>query len=374
MDIETIKLHFSIIRDERQSAKVDYPLFDILFGSLCAVIAGARGWTEIREYVRGHHEWFLKQKLFENGIPVDDTFARLIAVIKPQEFQACFLAWMRAVHSLTLGEIVAIDGKTLRGSYNRDDRLSTIHMVSAYASANKLVLGQMKTQSKSNEITAIPALIKMLELRGALVTIDAMGCQTKIATAIVKQGGDYLLAVKGNQSTLAQAIHTAFAPYREVPLDQAQLQTEKHHGRIESRSCHVIGAEQLSGDFSHWTGLKTLVMVESYRTKKGKETEIEQRYYISSKELTSERAMEAARAHWGIESMHWILDVSLQEDACQIYRTHAAENLAGLRHMALNMLRAEQTKISVPMKQRRCMMKPEFLEHVLLAGFRSVAN
>lgn len=374
MDIEAIKLHFSIIRDERQSAKVDYPLFDILFGSLCAVIAGARGWTEIREYVRGHHEWFLKQKLFVNGIPVDDTFARLIAVIKPQEFQACFLAWMRAVHSLTLGEIVSIDGKTLRGSYNRDDRLSTIHMVSAYASANKLVLGQMKTQSKSNEITAIPALIKMLELRGALVTIDAMGCQTRIATAIVKQGGDYLLAVKGNQSTLAQAIHTAFAPYRDEHLDQVKLQTEKHHGRIESRSCHVIGAEQLSGDFSHWTGLKTLVMVESYRTKKGKATEMEQRYYISSKELTSERAMEAARAHWGIESMHWILDVSLQEDACQIYRNNAAENLAGLRHMALNMLRAEQTKISVPMKQRRCMMKPEFLERVLLAGFKSAAN
>lgn len=374
MDIETIKLHFSIIRDERQSAKVDYPLFDILFGSLCAVISGARGWTEIREYVRGHHEWFLKQKLFENGIPVDDTFARLIAVIKPQEFQACFLAWMRAVHSLTLGEVVAIDGKTLRGSYDRDDRLSTIHMVSAYASANKLVLGQMKTQSKSNEITAIPALMKMLDLRGALVTIDAMGCQTKIATAIVKQGGDYLLAVKGNQDTLAQAIRTAFAPYREVPLDQVQLQTEKHHGRIESRSCHVIGAEQLSGDFSHWTGLRTLVMVESYRTKKSKATEMEQRYYISSKELTPEKAMEAARAHWGIESMHWILDVSLQEDACQIYRKNAAENLAGLRHMALNMLRAEQTKISVPMKQRRCMMKPEFLERVLLAGFRSVAN
>lgn len=188
MDIETIKQHFRLIQDKRQSAKVDYPLFDILFGTLCAVIAGARGWTDIREYVMGHHDWFLKQKLFENGIPVDDTFARLIAAIKPQAFRECFVAWMRAVHRLTEGEIVAIDGKTLRGSYSPDDRFSTIHKVSAYASANRLVLEQMKTQSKSNEITAIPALIKMLDLRGALVTIDAMGCQTKIATAILKQG------------------------------------------------------------------------------------------------------------------------------------------------------------------------------------------
>ncbi|MCM0151757.1 ISAs1 family transposase, partial [Photobacterium galatheae] len=201
-----MKEHFSIIRDERQSAKVDYPLFDILFGSICAVIAGGQGWTDIREYVLGHHEWFLKQNLFENGVPVDDTFARLIASIDPAEFRDCFLAWMKAVHKLTCGEVVAIDGKTLRGSYDRDDRQSTIHMVSAYASANQLVLGQLKTDNKSNEITAIPALIKMLDLRGAIVTIDAMACQTKIAEAITSKGGDYLLAVKGNQGKLAAAV------------------------------------------------------------------------------------------------------------------------------------------------------------------------
>ena len=178
MDIDNIKQHFSIIQDERQSTKVNYPLFDILFGAICAVIAGGRGWTDIRDYVLGHHNWFRKQNMFEKGVPVDDTFARLIASIDPQEFQQCFLAWMKAVHKLTDGEIVAIDGKTLRSSYDREDRYSTIHMVSAYASANQLVLGQMKTDAKSNEITAIPALIKMLDLRGALVTIDAMACQT----------------------------------------------------------------------------------------------------------------------------------------------------------------------------------------------------
>lgn len=374
MDIETIKQHFSIIQDERQSAKVDYPLFDILFGAICAVIAGGRGWTDIREYVLGHHEWFLKQKLFENGVPVDDTFARLIANIDPKEFRECFLAWMKAVHRLTDGEVVAIDGKTLRGSYDRDDRYSTIHMVSAYASANQLVLGQMKTDSKSNEITAIPELIQMLDLRGALVTIDAMACQTKVAKAIVSKGGDYLLAVKGNQGKLAKAVRAAFEPCQQAPLDKEKWQTERHHGRIESRTCHVLSAKELDGDFSSWQNLKSIVMVENFRATKGKAPELEYRYYISSKELTPEQAGQAIRAHWGIESMHWILDVSLQEDACQIYRDNAAENLAGLRHMALNMLRAESTKISVPMKQKRCMMKPEFLERVLLAGFASMAN
>lgn len=374
MNINTIRQHFSLIQDNRQSAKVDYPLFDILFGALCAITAGARGWTEIREYVWGHHDWFLKQNLFENGVPVDDTFARLIAAIKPEEFQACFLTWMRAVHQLTQGEVVAIDGKTLRGSYNRDDRLSTIHMVSAYASNNQLILGQMKTQSKSNEITAIPVLIKMLELRGALVTIDAMGCQKKIASTIIEQGGDYLLAVKSNQGSLSKALSHAFYSRRQRPLDNTQLQTEKHHGRIESRTSHVLGAEELDGDFSAWAGLKSIVMVEHFRKEKGKNATLEQRYYISSRVLTAIEAGEAARAHWGIESMHWSLDVSLREDACQIYRDNAAENLACLRHMSLNMLRSEATKVSIPVKQKRCMMKSDFLESVLLAGFTSMVN
>ncbi|MBE4609773.1 ISAs1 family transposase, partial [Vibrio navarrensis] len=265
MNINTIKAHFSIIRDKRQSAKVDYPLFDILFGSICAVIAGGQGWTDIREYVLGHHEWFLKQGLFENGVPVDDTFARLIANIDPAEFRDCFLGWMNAVHTMTFGEVVAIDGKTLRGSYDRDDRKSTIHMVSAYASANQLVLGQLKTDDKSNEITAIPELIKMLDLRGAIVTIDAMACQTKIAKAITSKGGDYLLAVKGNQGKLSAAIQTAFAPHRRAPIDKTTYQIEKQKGRVEARTCHVLKASELEGDFSTWSGLASIVMVENYR-------------------------------------------------------------------------------------------------------------
>ena len=374
MVIDSIKAHFSIIQDYRQSAKIDYPLFDVLFGALCAVIAGARGWTDIREYVLGHHEWFRRHQLFEKGVPVDDTFARLIATIEPQAFRQCFLDWMKAVHRLTQGEVVAIDGKTLRGSYNRDDRYSTIHMISAYASTNQMVLGQLKTNEKSNEITAIPKLIQMLDLRGALVTIDAMACQTKIAKAIVQQGGDYLLAVKGNQERLAKAVRAAFSTHRQAGVDMDQCQTEKHHGRVESRTCHVLSAEQLEGNFSSWTGLSSIVMVENFRAEKGKKPTLEYRYYISSKALTAEEASQAIRAHWGIEAMHWILDVTFGEDACQIYRENAAENVACLRHMSLNMLRAESTQISMPMKQKRCMMNPLFLESVLLAGFASMVN
>lgn len=278
------------------------------------------------------------------------------------------------MHRLTQGEIVAIDGKTLRGSYNREDRYSTIHMLSAYATANQMVLGQLKISDKSNEITAIPELIQMLDLRGALVTIDAMACQTKIAKTIVGQGGDYLLAVKGNQERLAKAVRAAFASHCKATVDKKQWQTEQHHGRVESRTCHVLSSEHLEGNFSRWSGLSSIVMVESFRALKGKGSTLECRYYISSKVLTAEEASYAIRADWGIESMHWILDVTFGEDACQIYRENAAENVASLRHMALNMLRAESTKISMPMKQKRCLMNTTFLEGVLCAGFSSMAN
>lgn len=368
MSLDAFKEHFKPVEDHRQSAKVTYPLFDVLFGTLCAIIAGARGWFEIREYLLGHHDWFREQDLFVAGVPADDTIARIISAIKPERFRECFLCWMQAVHELTQGELVAIDGKTLRGSYNRKDRLSTIHMISAYAAANKLVLGQLKTDSKSNEISAIPELLRLLDLRGALVSIDAMGCQTKIAGVIVDQGGDYLLAVKGNQSKLARAAQALFKEQRAATPDNQELKTETHHGRIESRRCYVIDSEQLAGNFSRWKGLKTVAMVERFRTEKGRAVQLEYRYYISSKAMDAEQLARAVREHWAIESMHWILDVSMQEDACQIYKDNAAENLACLRHMALNMLRAEPSKLSIVGKQRRCWMKTDHLEKVLKAG------
>lgn len=374
MYINSFKQHFQLVDDPRQSAKVTYLFFDILFGTLCAVIAGARGWFEIREYLLGHHDWFVGLDMFKTGIPVDDTIARTISAIKPEQFQQCFLSWMASVHQLTQGELVAIDGKTLRGSYNRNDRSSAIHMVSAYAAANKLVLAQLKTDNKSNEITAIPALLRLLDLRGSLVSIDALACQAGIATTIVEQGGDYLLAVKGNQNKLSKAIQDSFCSLRNNPLNVDELKTEKHHGRIESRVCHVLDAQHLEGDFSRWKGLTTLAMVTSFRTEKGKATSLEYRYYISSKKMSAEQVSDAVREHWAIESMHWVLDVSMQEDKCQIYKGHAAENLACLRHTALNMLRVEPTKLSIVGKQRRCWMKAGNLEKVLAAGLSSAVK
>lgn len=368
MYIESFKAHFGAIDDHRQSSKITYPLFDILFGSLCAVIAGSNGWLDIREYILGHHHWFKTQKMFTDGIPADDTIARAISVINPESFNECFLAWMQSVHQLTNGEVIAIDGKTLRGSYNRDDRNSTIHMISAYASANKLVLGQLKADQKSNEITAIPKLLKMLDLRGSLVTIDAMGCQTNIAKTIIDKGGDYLLAVKNNQGHLAKAVNQAFRQHRSASLSNDDFNIETGHGRIENRTCYVLNSYELEGDFSRWEALKCIVMVESFRAIKGKAISLEYRYYISSKELSAEQALSATREHWGIESMHWVLDVSMNEDTCQIYKNNGAENLAYLRHMALNMLRKEPTKLSIVGKQKRCLMNPQHLEKVLLAG------
>ncbi|AZL84935.1 ISAs1-like element ISVsa13 family transposase [Aliivibrio salmonicida] len=366
MHIDSFKEHFKIIADQRQSAKVTYPLFDVLFGSLCAVIAGAKGWFDIREYIQGHHHWFQKNDMFMVDIPADDTIARIISTIEPVQFHECFLNWMQSVHTLTEGQVIAIDGKTLRGSYNREDRASTIHMISAYASSNKLVLGQIKTDQKSNEITAIPELLKMLDLRGALVTIDAMACQTKIAKAIVNQDGDYLLAVKNNQGQLRKAVEKAFSHQRATTAQDIEF--ENGHGRVESRQCYVLNSDVLEGNFSRWTGLKNIIMVESFRYKKGKSIGLEYRYYISSKTLTAEQAANAVREHWGIESMHWILDVSMNEDACQIYKDNGAENLSCLRHMALNMLRVEPTKVSIVGKQKRCLMNISMLENVLIAG------
>ncbi|PHM68130.1 hypothetical protein Xekj_03626 [Xenorhabdus sp. KJ12.1] len=235
---------------------------------------------------------------------------------------------MQSVHQLTQGELIAIDGKVLRGSYNREDRYSTLHLVSAYATANKLVLGQVRTQLKSNEITAIPELIKLLELKGALISIDAMGCQTQIAQEIIDAGADYFLSVKDNQPTLQRAVKDALANQLSVPAKREKVKIEQGHGRIEIRESHIMSAGSLTARFPEWPELKTLGVVVGYRQEKGKPASLEYRYYISSAALTEEAFAQAVRHHWQIENnLHWVLDVSFREDNCQIYRKHAAEKI-----------------------------------------------
>ena len=369
MHIDTFKEHFQPVQDPRQIAKVTYPLFDVLFGTLCSVIAGARGWTDIREYVLGHHGWFLEQQMFQDGVPVDDTFARIISTVKPDLFRECFLTWMKAVHKITQGDVVAIDGKTLRGSYDREDRSSTIHMISAYASVNKLVLGQLKTDKKSNEITAIPELLKMLDLRGALVSIDAMACQTKIAEQIIEQEGDYVLALKGNQSTLASEVEEAFidADAKDYAgMESEFLETTEHgHGRVETRCYRTLG--DLSGvpRSALWRGMNMIGMVESHRTVDGK-TSCETRFFIGSIGTDAACFARAVRDHWGIENeLHWTLDVAFREDDSRVREPAARENLAVLRHIALTRLKKDKTKLGIKNKRLKAGWDERYLAKLL---------
>lgn len=376
MYIEVFNQHFASIQEPRQSAKVIYPLSDILFVTLCACIAGAEGWKDIQEYAEGHLDWFQQHGVLLNGVPVDDTIARIISRIKPEQFQLCFINWIQSLHELSQGELVVLEGKTLRGSYDRDDRCSTLHIVNAYASRNRVVLGQYATDSKSSELTAIPELIRLPDVRGTLVSIDALGCQKSIATDLINEGADYLLAVKGNQPRLEQAVTQAFRSIIAAPLNAERIRTDKGHGRIEARGYWVLPVTALEKDFdtSAWPGMATVGVTQSYRQEKGKAPSLEQRYYISSADLDEERFAEVVRGHWQVESLHWVLDVSMNEDNCQIYRDHGAANWSQLRKMSLNMLRAEPAKASIPTKRKRAWMKTAYLEKVLNAGLNQSNN
>jgi predicted transposase YbfD/YdcC len=374
MQLDAFSEFFSDLHDPRQSAKISYPLFDILFLTVCAVIGGCEGWEDIEDFGQAHSRWFQDKGLFPNGLPVHDTIARVVSSLVPEQFQACFLKWMHAVNSRAKGELIAIDGKALRSSYNRNDRQSTIHMVSAFASANGMVLGQVKTDAKSNEITAIPELLALLDMTGCLISIDAMGCQTEIAAQIVDQGGDYLLAVKGNQETLHRAVREAMAPLAREGSHKATI--EQSRGRTELREYHVMSAGDMVKQFPTWKGLNTLGVAIGYRRdSKGNES-LEYRYYISSAALTEELFAKAVRGHWGIENqLHWVLDVTMKEDACPIYRGEAAQILATVRHMALNMLRAEKGKsASIRRKQKIAAMNSDYLEQVILAGITAAGE
>ena len=367
---------FSELEDPRQTTKIEYPFFDVVFLTVCAAIGGAQGWEDIELFGEAHLEWLQRNGLFSNGLPVHDTIARIISRIQPEQFQNAFVRWMQATSERTDGELIAIDGKTLRSSYDRNSRQSTIHMVSAFAAQNRLVLGQVKTDAKSNEITAIPELLALLDIKGCLVSIDAMGCQTEIASAIVKGGGNYLLAVKGNQPTLHNAVRAALAESTQRPLSEETLSIEKMHGRIDGREYHVLPAGALSEQFPEWKALKSVGVAISYRIENMKKFSMEYRYYISSAELTPEQFASAVRGHWAIEnSLHWVLDVVMNEDACQIYRGDAPQILACARHMAQNMLRAETSrKASLRKKQQFAGMSSPYLEKVLDAGLAELAS
>lgn len=362
--------HISVISDPRQSWKVEHKLTDIIFLMVAAVIAGAEGWEDIEDFGQDNLDWLRQYGDFENGVPVHDTIARVINLISAKQLQRCFAQWMKDCHEATEGEVVAIDGKTLRGTYNKDKRSGAIHMVSAFSAANKMVLGQVKTSEKSNEITAIPELLELLSIKGCLVTIDAMGCQKSIANKIIRKEADYLLAVKDNQKKLNQAMNEIFnaTMLNSFEGDKIVVQ-EKGHGRTETRLCLVEHNVDLLGDLAfEWSQLTTLGVVVSIRQEGNKPAETMQiKHYISSAKLSAKELLEGTRSHWSIENqMHWRLDVGFNEDNCRIRREQAGENFAVIRHASLNLLTAETSfKAGIKRKQKKANRSNAYLSKVL---------
>ena len=362
---------FSEIKDYRRMGDNTLHNFtDILVIALCGIISGADDWVSIEEYANEKIEWFKTFLPLRNGIPSHDTFNRVFARINPEHFMQCFLASVDSLEFRPNDEVVAIDGKTLRRSHDKADGKQAIHMVSAWATENKLVLGQVKTANKSNEITAIPELLQILAIEGCLVTIDAMGCQKDIAKSIVDKGANYLLAVKGNQPKLLEAIQATLdqrspKAYKNPGIDYFETEVNSRN-RNEIRRCWVtqsLGKLSMTDD---WVGINSIAMLESQRTVNGK-TSIERRYYICSESATAERILAASRAHWGIEnSLHWVLDMAFREDENRNRKGYSAENLARLRHYALNLLKQDKrTKIGIKNKRLKAGWSNTYLLQIL---------
>lgn len=362
--------HFSKLTDPRIDRTKEHLLIDIVTIAICAMICGADNWVAMETYGQSKQEWLQQFLELPNGIPSHDTFARVFARIDPSEFQQCFRDWVSSIAQLMSAEVVSIDGKTLKHSGSKGIGKKAIHLVNAWASEQRLVLGQCKVDQRSNEITAIPELIKLLELTGCLVTIDAMGTQTEIAQLIQDSGADYCLALKGNHKHLHEEVQQLFAlgqaqDWQGIPHSFHRT-IEKGHGRTEIRRYWTMATGEFFLDNDKWAGLQSIGLVESVR-KIGQETTTSKRYYLNSFASDARLLAHAVRSHWGIEnSLHWILDVAFAEDDSPIHSDHAPENLARLRQMALNLLSQEKTaKIGVANKRLKAAWDNDYLAKVL---------
>ncbi len=375
--VATLFEHLSRIEDPRVERTKWHKLIDILVIAVCATICGAESFPDIEEFGKDREAWLRTFLELPNGIPSHDTFRRVFMLIKVEEFQRAFMRWVESVSELTQKEVVGIDGKQLRGSRKKKQKQNEgLRLVSAWAVKNRLVLGQHQTNEKSNEITAIPELLRLLSLKGCIVTIDAMGCQREIVKQIIEQQADYVISLKGNQGNLHQAVEEYFGwaektKFREIEVDYCET-VEKGHGRLEVRRCWVTEDIEWLEEKANWAGLKSIIMVEAEREVIGKETSCERRFFISSLCAAAKESLRAVRSHWQIEnSLHWVLDVAFREDACQIKSENGAANMAVLRHVALNLLNQEKSyKRGIKAKQFKSALNQDYLLKVLQIKMR----
>ena len=373
MDLMSFADHFSELPDPRLERQKRHSLMAVLFIAVCAVICGATSFVDMQDFGRSKKDWLKERLDLTYGIPSHDTFGRVFSLIDPEAFRACFADWTRAISKAVGGDIIAFDGKTLRQSFDTATGLSAIHVMNAWSSANDFCMGQMKVDGKSNEITAMPVLLKMMDIEGSVVTADALNCQKEIAEQIVNQGGDYVLALKGNHQLLHEDTKLFFEDAIRDGFDVPYGFHERDdygHGRIENRKYWSVAVDQL--DFlrnkDEWKGLKTIVCVQSRRSLKSTES-IESRYFISSLDKINPIA-KSIRHHWNVENkLHWVMDVDFDEDACRVRTDHAPENFAMLRQIAHNLIKQESSKnVSVRRKINKAGWDNDFLARVV-AGF-----
>jgi predicted transposase YbfD/YdcC len=363
--------HFSTLKDPRIERGKLHELMDILVLVICAMVAGAEGWEAIAEFGQAKLEWLRRFVPLKNGVPSHDCIAYVISRLSPKDFQGCFIRWVEDVRDETQGEIIAVDGKTARGSHDRKNGKGPLHMVSAWATANRLVLGQEATEEKSNEITAIPKLLELLELRGCIVTIDAMGCQRDIAAQVVAQKANYVLGLKGNQGSLHEAVEDYFitaesAEFKGVEYDYME-EVDKGHGRLETRRYWITEDLRTLPGTERWKGLTSIGMAERDYLEGG-ERAVERRYFINSIPADAKLFAPAVRGHWGIENrLHWRMDVVLKEDASRIRKGFAPAIMTSIRHLCLNLFQKEGSEISLNKKRLKAAWDDGFRNKVLFA-------
>lgn len=365
----TLIEHFSILPDPRRinHRALRHSLTDVVIIAILATVSGADTWVDIESFGKEKEKWLKQFLKLENGIPSHDTFARIFSILKPDEFQSCFQLWVQSTVIKTKGEVIALDGKSVRRAYKKGER--PLHIVSAFATANGVTLGQIPVDKKTNEITAIPELLDKLFLKGCIVTTDAMGCQVWITRKIVENKGDYVLAVKGNQRRLLNDIKKTFDTENSSCFDYTKTTTEKAHGRKERRECWSTSNLYQIRDLNRWNTLTSISKIVDTRVMNGKTT-IATRYFISSLKSDSKEILRAVREHWKVEnSLHWILDVVFREDESRVRIGHSQKNLTVVRKIALNLLKNEKSvKNGVKAKRFRAGLNSDYLLKVLRVG------